>query len=368
MSIPEQLSRIVLDGEAEARDEFLADVEGWARVHGLVMGSGAVAPLSLVPHPLKREIFEEGLALAPLFGKLVQNISEDAQFLIDAHHNVTDEFTTHLLSILKQVVNEGIRQPTAMGIHRSDYMIHHGEQIQQVELNTISSAFGALASRIAALHHYILHNWIKLPSGMSLPQPNPTLQRLPNAFNVAVNEYRRFRGSAGAPLVVMMIVQPGERNSIDQRWLQHSLFENHGIRTIRRSLADVASRASLENDFVLKIDGYEIAVAYYRAGYTPNDYPTDKEWAARLLIERSVAIKCPNIAYHLAGTKKIQQTLYDRSILKRYLPNPSEEERVFRCFTDQYSLDPGCNEGIIQQAIKDSHVRQPQLPWLVNEC
>lgn len=45
-----------------------------------------VAPLSLVPHPLKKEIFEEGLALAPLFGKLVQNISLDPQFLIEAHH------------------------------------------------------------------------------------------------------------------------------------------------------------------------------------------------------------------------------------------------------------------------------------------
>jgi glutathione synthase len=270
---------------------------------------------------------------------------------------------------LKQVLSEGIKQPVAMGIHRSDYMIHHGEQIQQVELNTISSAFGALASRIAALHHYILHNWINLPSGMSLPQPNPTLQRLPNAFNVAVNEYRRTRGNLDGPVVVMMIVQPGERNSIDQRWLQHSVFENHNIRMIRRSLADVASRASLDSNAVLKIDGHEVAVAYFRAGYTPTDYPSQKEWAARLVIERSFAIKCPNIAYHLAGTKKIQQTLYDRTILKKYLPNPAEEERVFKCFTDQYSLDPGCNTDIINQAIKDSHVRFSKLaslqPWIL---
>ncbi len=35
----------------------------------------------------------------------------------------------------------------------------------------------------------------------------------------------------------------------------------------------------------------EVSVAYFRAGYTPVDYPTDAEWAARLLIEQSVAIK-----------------------------------------------------------------------------
>jgi hypothetical protein len=34
---------------------------------------------------------------------------------------------------------------------------------------------------------------------------------------------------------------------------------------------------------------------------------TTSEWAARTLIERSAAVKCPTVAYHLAGTKKVQQ-------------------------------------------------------------
>jgi hypothetical protein len=46
-----------------------------------------------------------------------------------------------------------------------------------------------------------------------------------------------------------------------------------------------------------------------RAGYAPTDYPTDAEWAARLLIERSSAAKCPTAAYQLAGSKKVQQAL-----------------------------------------------------------
>lgn len=52
--------------------------------------------------------------------------------------------------------------------------------------------------------------------------------------------------------------------------------------------------------------GKKVAVVYYRAGYSPNHYFGEAEWSARLMIERSTAIKCPNIQYHLAGTKKVR--------------------------------------------------------------
>jgi glutathione synthase len=144
-----------------------------------------------------------------------------------------------------------------------------------------------------------------------------------------------------------MIVQPGERNSIDQRWLQYELWEQHRIKFIRKSLAEIEEHAILdESTGSLIIDELELAVAYFRAGYTPNDYPTEKEWAGRLKLERSLAIKCPNIAYHLAGTKKIQQVLYDRVVLDKYLPEKEEADKVFASFTDQYSLDPGSDESV----------------------
>lgn len=52
-------------------------------------------------------------------------------------------------------------------------------------------------------------------------------------------------------------------------------------------------------------DGKEVAVVYYRSGYSPDQYHTNKEWETRLMLERSKAIKCPSIQYHLAGTKKV---------------------------------------------------------------
>lgn len=91
--------------------------------------------------------------------------------------------------------------------------------------------------------------------------------------------------------------------------------------------------------FSPKSDGYAIGVAYFRSGYTPNDYPTEKEWSARLILERSSAIKCPNIQYHLLGTKKVQQIWATKNLLEKYLPK-SEAEFLRTCFAGQYSLDP----------------------------
>ena len=82
----------------------------------------------------------------------------------------------------------------------------------------------------------------------------------------------------------------------------------------------------------------EIAVVYFRAGYTPNDYPTDKEWTSRSLIEHSKAIKCPTIAYHLVGTKKVQQVLALPGQLERFFS--SEQSVLLRqSFAGLYALD-----------------------------
>lgn len=57
------------------------------------------------------------------------------------------------------------------------------------------------------------------------------------------------------------------------------------------------------------MNGNEIAIAYFRAGYVPAHYPSELEWVGREKIELSRAVKCPNVDFHLAGCKKIQQCL-----------------------------------------------------------
>ena len=99
----------------------------------------------------------------------------------------------------------------------------------------------------------------------------------------------------------------------------------------------------------------EISVVYYRAGYTPTDYPTETEWATRLLLERSYAIKCPTVALQLAGAKKVQQVLASPGQLDRFLgigsttssldPAPlanlslTHAAKMLTSFTSLYPLD-----------------------------
>jgi glutathione synthetase len=76
-----------------------------------------------------------------------------------------------------------------------------------------------------------------------------------------------------------------------------------------------------------------------RCGYHPDQYPTEKEWDARLMMERSLAIKSPSIHYHLAGTKKVQQELAKPGQVEKFLGDKAQIDEVRDIFTGLYSLD-----------------------------
>lgn len=81
-----------------------------------------------------------------------------------------------------------------------------------------------------------------------------------------------------------------------------------------------------------------MAVTYFRAGYGPEDYPTQKEWDARLLIERSLSIKCPSVPYQLVGSKKVQQVLAEPGRLERYV-DTTTANAMRESFAGLYPLD-----------------------------
>ena len=74
-------------------------------------------------------------------------------------------------------------------------------------------------------------------------------------------------------------------------------------------------------------------------GYHPDQYPTSLEWDARLMMEISMAIKSPNINYHLAGTKKVQQELARPGNLEKFLGDKAQIKSVRDIFTGLYPLD-----------------------------
>jgi glutathione synthase len=147
-------------------------------------------------------------------------------------------------------------------------------------------------------------------------------------------------------------VQPNERNVFDQRWLEYELLEKYirhllhdhqtnltaryDIHITRQTLAELAISASLDpstHALMITIPSassltnhpttYEISTIYFRASYTPSDFPAPSYYDTRFLLERSRAIKCPSLPLQLAGGKKVQEALTRPGILEHFLGNES---------------------------------------------
>jgi glutathione synthase len=57
------------------------------------------------------------------------------------------------------------------------------------------------------------------------------------------------------------------------------------------------------------------------------------------MIERSKAIKCPTVSYQLAGTKRVQQSLFERGTIERFIKNQEVSKRIAAVFVEQFSFD-----------------------------
>jgi glutathione synthase len=223
--------------------------------------------------------------------------------------------------------------------------------LRQVEFNTIASSFGGLSSQVAALHKYLL-TIDAYPSSATSRITADALQQSKSTVSLAQGLAAGHK-AYGQPkserrTCVLFVVQDPERNVFDQRHLEYSLLEEHGIRSFRLPFHRTLSDTKLDSDRNLLYTPpnspsttYEVTTVYFRAGYTPDDYPKEEDWSARLHLERSRAIKCPSILTHLAGCKKVQQVLATPHAphLKRFLPDESVASRVLSTFAPIYPMD-----------------------------
>lgn len=196
------------------------------------------------------------------------------------------------------------------------------------------------------------------PSSVYAPdttiEPNNAYTRLAHGMHIAYVE-QRARSATPHPGVVVFVVQPNERNIMDQRTLEFALWDNHHVPTVRLTLQDLHKVARLEPETnallvdLPSLDAFhasaasnigetaadsdagadttytaEAAVVYFRAGYIPDDYPSETEWVTRRMLECSRAVKCPSVASHLVGAKKVQQALATPRVLEEVLAGSSE--------------------------------------------
>ena len=290
----------------------------------------------------------------------------------------SDAFTCRLLDMSAAVHKEGLAQQLYLGVHRSDYMMDGVSEdaaagMLQVELNTIASSFGCLGSRTSRLHRFLLARTAAgrefrngatgaAGAGGELPA-NDVGSNIAGAIAKAHEAY----GKKDA--LVVFVVQPGELNVIDQKHIEFALWEAHGLPVRRMTLAELERDTVLsggdERRLVLrgaKQPQQEIAVLYFRAGYTPDDYPTETEWAGRLKVERSRAVKCPSVAYQLVGTKKVQQVLAGPGGLDAFVPDKAQQRTLQSCFAAQHAMGPGADPAVMAEAAAhpERFVMKPQ--------
>ncbi|KAK2585964.1 hypothetical protein KPH14_010541 [Odynerus spinipes] len=358
-----------LDLSKKEFQDLVDKAKDWALMHGISMRSKhnfnknqiGIAPFALLPSSFPKKCFEKVKNIQVMLNELMHKVAHDNNFIRSTLKGTieVDDFTARLFNIYEAVYKEGFTQNISLGLLRSDYLLHNenGEEIKQVEFNTIASSFGGIATVVSEYHRYVLKELGHTDKLQYLPANNP-ITGLCEGLTQAWSLYNDDKS------VILFVVEDITYNISDQRFHEFEVRRlNHDIKIIRKSLSALARDARLGSNKELIVDNLVVAVVYFRSGYELQAYPSEKEWDVRLLIERSKAIKCPSIQYHLAGTKKIQQALVEPGVLNMFIKEPHIVAKIQDIFTGLYSLDFDENgEKIITKAIHEpnKYVLKPQ--------
>uniref|UniRef100_A0A183BS86 Glutathione synthetase n=1 Tax=Globodera pallida TaxID=36090 RepID=A0A183BS86_GLOPA len=244
------------------------------------------------------------LAVQKALNLLYFRVSWDLDFLTEAHRHVipSDAFTRNMMDILVDVHREGVKQTITLLTQRADYMCHVAStdvgdeaerqqkfELKQIEVNNIAVSMGGLAQHATMLHRRMLQKAGKVPSigGTVLPENRP-IDTLTEGIYIAWSQFVKTFGDPTALLLV--VVGEVNQNQFDQRFVEYELeLKSTGqMKIVRLTLTQCAESLTLDsNDFTLRLGSRAVAVVYFRAGYAPEDYPTQTEWEARRTIERN---------------------------------------------------------------------------------
>eukprot|EP00092_Neocalanus_flemingeri_P069966 GFUD01085829.1.p1 GENE.GFUD01085829.1~~GFUD01085829.1.p1 ORF type:complete len:482 (+),score=135.81 GFUD01085829.1:62-1507(+) len=329
----------------EQLEDLVEKAKDYALMHGICMRQKDkfdrdalhFAPFVLFPTPFPRDEYNKAVELQPILNELMHKVAHDYDFLKESlkHAIKVDDFTGRLWYIYETIMSEGgPTQELDVGLFRSDYFYCCGSKgIKQVEFNTIASSFGCVTSKLVQAHKYVVAEAGRGDLLKDIPD-NGALEGLSGGLIEAWKIYDKPQSA------ILFLVEDVTYNICDQKFHEFEIRRQcPEVYVIRKTLTELGNRAEMKEDKCLWIDGHEVAVVYMRCGYHPDQYPTEKEWEARLMMERSLAIKSPSISYHLAGTKKVQQELAKPGQVERFLGDKAQIESVRDIFTGLYSLD-----------------------------
>ncbi|KAK6203062.1 glutathione synthetase [Scheffersomyces amazonensis] len=341
-------------------NELKEALSQWSLANGLIMYppnfeqyNANVAPITLYPTPLPKSSFKNAQDVQKIFNELYINlVTKQKSWLLPLLQDLSTfdkDFTGKLFETYQKAIeqspNKKLVQPLSLGLFRSDYMIHQDtNEIKQIEFNTVSVSFGGLSSKVGQLHNYLnkVGYYDNNYSYKYYEDEEIPISKSSTELAQGLAEANTHYGVNNS--VILFIVQPGERNCFDQRHIEYALINDHNIKSYRLTLEEVSSQTTIkDNKLYLKSTMDEVSVVYYRSGYAPTDYEVnpEKTWEARLLLEKSSAIKSPSILTQLAGAKKVQQILTNADAIKQALPDITESDLslLLSTFVSIYPLD-----------------------------
>lgn len=324
----------------------------WSLANGLVMYPANYelyqangAPITLFPTPIPRQSFQKAVDVQTIYNKLYARVvGQELEWLdkqLEKFALFDEGFTGKLFELYRRLLAENNgkpKQPLSLGIFRSDYMLHEGKEIKQIEFNTVSVSFGGLSPKVGELHTYLnqsgsyddsysykYYDDDEIPISQSIIKISEAIAKGNETYGVAKN-------------AILFIVQPNERNSFDQRHIEYELLKTHGLKSFRLTLGQVLAKTTVNGGkLYYKSTMDEISVVYYRSGYAPTDYVDESCWEARYFLENNTAIKSPSLKTQLSGSKKIQQVLTNEDVLKKFIPDSHKD--ISDTFVKIYALD-----------------------------
>jgi glutathione synthase len=238
-------------------------------------------------------------------------------------------------------------------------------ELKQVEVNIGQVGGPGSAQQAAKVHRKMLEKVDNMHRGELPILANAQLAENRSRQKMALAIYQCWKLFGDPKAVVVFMNQPDLFPVCHFEQLQFIQFEleklgrqeGHYLNVLRMSIKEGVERLHLDEqgDFSLVADGNRrVGLVHMAYGYLPEHYPSPREWALRLDMERSTAIISPNIRLQLTGTKKIQQVLANPGVIERFLPDQPERVAALRkTFTGLWGLESDTEpiRAVIQDAI-----------------
>uniref|UniRef100_A0A914HCC7 Glutathione synthetase n=1 Tax=Globodera rostochiensis TaxID=31243 RepID=A0A914HCC7_GLORO len=293
------------------------------------------APFTLFPSPIPRKFYDQAIAVQKAMSLLYFRIACDFDFLKMAYNDVieSDASVRMYMKFLEEMKTEGIKQPLAIFLQRSDYMVHESYdnqtnkpkyELKQIEVNGGSVGTACMSQQVRLLHARVLQK-AGVPDAFidSVLAKNQSSKALNRMLYQAWLTY-------GDPNAIILFMD----NKTKSPWHFANYHDHYELERLSNGKAKIVHLAlnefknlTMDEDFTLRLGGLPVAVAYKNLIFMGSILAPATFNMIRM-IERSKAIKATSLFFEFCTTKKVQQLLAMPGMVERFFPDPSEAQMI----------------------------------------